>query len=268
MAKKIEVADQDVATGDPAERPVRSGGGVQSIERAFALLETMADLGGVAGVSQLAAESGLPLPTIHRVVRTLVDLGYLRQEPSRRYALGPRLIRLGESSAKKLNLWARPHLERLVDELGESANLAMLDGDQIVYVAQVPSRHSMRMFTEVGRRVLPHCTAVGKALLAEMPDVLVRDLINRTGMPHYTENTLTDPQQFTRALQQVAAQGFAIDEGEQEVGVRCVAVSVPDAPSKLAISVSGPATRMSEDLVVRAVPLLRVAADALSADLR
>src|SRR3954453_14859591 len=138
-------------------------GSVQSIERAFGLLETMTDAGGMMGLSQLATAYGLPLPTIHRLVRPLDNLGYLRQEPSRQYVLGPKLVRLGESSSRMLSDWARPHLAHLVDELGESANMAMLDGDQIVYLAQVPSRHSMRMFTEVGRRVLPHCTAVGKA---------------------------------------------------------------------------------------------------------
>jgi IclR family acetate operon transcriptional repressor len=242
-------------------------GSVQSIERAFGLLETMADHGGLMGLSQLAAESGLPLPTIHRLVRTLVDLGYLRQEPSRQYVLGPKLIRLGESSSQMLSLWARPHLSRLVDELGESANLAMLDGDQIVYVAQAQSRHSMRMFTEVGRRVLPHCTAVGKAIMADMPREQVRDILTRTGMPKHTENTLTDPDEFAKQLAWSAEHGYAIDEGEQEVGVRCVAVSVPNVTSRLAISVSGPATRMTEDLVARAVPLLAQAGAALSEDL-
>jgi IclR family acetate operon transcriptional repressor len=243
-------------------------GGVQSLTRAFALLETMADHDGTIGLSQLAAELELPLPTIHRLVRTLVDLGYLRQEPSRQYVLGPRLIRLGEVSSRMLSIWARPHLARLVDELGESANLAMLDGDQIVYVGQVPSRHSMRMFTEVGRRVLPHCTAVGKALLADMPAAEVRDLLARTGMPQHTPNTITDADRFSRALEQAAEQGFATDEGEQEIGVRCVAVAVPDAPTRLALSVSGPADRMSEELVGRAVPLLHEAGLALSDDLR
>jgi len=243
-------------------------GGVQSIARAFGLLETMADNDGIMGLSALAAESGLPLPTIHRLVRTLVDLGYLRQEPSRQYVLGPRLIRLGESSSRMLSIWARPHLVRLVDDLGESANLAMLDGDQIVYVAQVPSRHSMRMFTEVGRRVMPHCTAVGKAVMAEMDPDLVRDLLNRTGMPQHTPNTITDPEDFASALRQTAEQGYALDEGEQEIGVRCVAVAVPDAPSRLALSVSGPATRMTEAVIERAVPLLRAAGAGLSADLR
>lgn len=245
----------------------RRSTGVQSIERTFGLLETLADNDGVMGVSQLAAASGLPLPTIHRLIRTLVDLGYVRQEPSRQYALGARLIRLGESSARLLSVWARPHLAHLVDELGESANLAVLDGDQVVYVAQEQSRHSMRMFTEVGRRVLPHCTAVGKALLADLPPERVRELLKRTGMPQHTPHTITSPDVFEAALAVVARQGYAIDEGEQEIGVRCVAVAVPDAPSRLAMSVSGPATRMTEPLVQQAVPLLHAAAAALSAEL-
>ncbi|MFG1794941.1 IclR family transcriptional regulator [Nocardia sp. NPDC049149] len=243
-------------------------GGVQSIERAFGLLETMADEGGTMGLSQLATASGLPLPTIHRLVRTLVDLGYLRQEPSRQYVLGPKLIKLGESSAHLLGVRARPHLTRLVDELGESANMAMLDGDQIVYVAQVPSRHSMRMFTEVGRRVLPHCTAVGKALLADLPPERTRDLLQRTGMPRYTEHTITAPDEFARQLEAAARDGYAIDDGEQELGVRCIAVAVPEAPAPLAISISGPAGRMTDELINRAAPLLTEVSLALAADLR
>lgn len=245
----------------------RGTGGVQSVERAFALLEALADAGSALGVSQLAQQSGLPLPTIHRLARTLVDLGYLRQEESRRYVLGPRLIGLGEASAHLLGVWARPHLARLVDELGESANLAMLDGDEIVYVAQVQSRQSMRMFTEVGRRVLPHCTAVGKAIMAEMPADAVREILRRTGMPHHTERTITDPDVFAKELAVAAERGYAVDEGEQETGVRCVAVAVPDAPARLAISVSGPEGRMTDALVERAVPLLREAGSDLSADL-
>ncbi len=251
----------------PPDAKPRSGS-VQSLGRAFGLLETIADHGGMMGLSQLATESGLPLPTIHRLARTLVELGYLHQESSRRYVLGPKLIRLGESSSKMLSLWARPHLAQLVDELGESANLAMLDGDQIVYVAQVPSRHSMRMFTEVGRRVLPHCTAVGKALMAEMPIEDVREILHRTGTPKQTENTITDLDEFAKNLEWTASHGYAVDEGEQEVGVRCVAVAVPNVSSRLAISVSGPAERMTDGVIERAVPLLDKAGAALSHDLR
>jgi len=240
---------------------------VQSLERAFGILETMADAGGMLGLSQLATQVHLPLPTTHRFVRALVELGYLRQEPSRQYALGPKLIGLGESSARLLGTWARPYLTSLVDNLGESANLAMLDGDQIVYVGQVPSRQSMRMFTEVGRRVSPHCTAVGKALLALMDAADVQVLLSRTGMHAHTPNTITDSQVFAAHLEQVREKGYATDEGEQELGVRCVAVAVPRAPSRIAISVSGPAIRMTDSVVARAVPLLTDAARRLSTDL-
>jgi IclR family acetate operon transcriptional repressor len=232
-------------------------GGVQSLERAFALLEHMADAGGETGLSELAASSGLPLPTIHRLMRTLVACGYVRQQANRRYALGPRLIRLGESAARPLATWARPHLARLVEETGETANMALLDGDEVVYVAQVPSRHSMRMFTEVGRRVLPHSTGVGKALLAGLPDREVRGLLGRTGMPAATERTITTPDAFLAALATVREVGFAVDDNEQEIGVRCIAVRVPASPTPAAISVSGPAGRVTDAATEKMVPLLR-----------
>ena len=155
-------------------------------------------------LSEIATASGLAPATLHRLARTLVDLGYLRQEPSRRYALGPRLFLLAESSSTMLNAVALPHLGHLVDEIGETANLAMLDGDQVAYVAQAPGRHSMRMFTEVGRRVLPHCTAVGKALLASSSDDDVRALLARTGLPRHTPHTVTDPEELLGQLERGA----------------------------------------------------------------
>jgi IclR family acetate operon transcriptional repressor len=246
----------------------RTAGGVQSLERAFVILETMADAGGVISLSQLAANAGLPLPTIHRLVRTLVDLGYVRQEASRQYSLGPRLIRLGETTSRMLGRWARPHMERVAQELGESVNLALLDGDQVVYVGQVmASQNSMRMFTEVGRRVLPHSTGVGKVIMAEMDPEEVGALLARTGMPARTEHTITTPEAMAAELQAVRERGYALDEGEQEVGVRCVAVAVPDVPQRLALSVSGPLPRMTDDFVQRATGPLRRAAEDISLEL-
>lgn len=241
-----------------------AAGGVQSLERAFDLLERMADAGGEVGLSELAQSSGLPLPTIHRLMRTLVACGYVRQQPNRRYALGPRLIRLGESSARLLGTWARPYLARLVEETGETANMALLDGDEVVYVAQVPSKHSMRMFTEVGRRVLPHSTGVGKALLAHHPAEEVRALLGRTGMPAATERTLTTPEAFLEALEATRERGWALDDNEQEVGVRCLAVPVPDSPTATAVSISGPAGRVTDAATERIVPLLQEVARDLS----
>ncbi|WOI61610.1 IclR family transcriptional regulator [Streptomyces fradiae] len=255
------------STTDAAPKPAGGTGGVQSLERAFDLLERMADAGGEVGLSELSATSGLPLPTIHRLVRTLVACGYVRQQPNRRYALGPRLIRLGESASRLLGTWARPYLARLVEETGETANMALLDGDEIVYVAQVPSKHSMRMFTEVGRRALPHSTGVGKALLAHTPPEEVRALLARTGMPAATERTITTPDRFLAALEQVRAAGYAVDDNEQEMGVRCLAVPVPDAPTPAAVSISGPAGRVTEAATEKIVPVLLEVARDLSAAL-
>ena len=244
-----------------------ASGGVQSIERAMGLLEAVARNEAGMGLSQIAAETGLPLPTIHRLVRTLVDLGYLRQEPSRAYALGPRLLLLTESSQTMLNGIARPHLSDLVDRLGETANLAMLDGDRAAYLAQVPSRHAMRMFTEVGRRVMLHCTGVGKALASTLPPDELEQMMARTGMPAQTERTLTEPEDLLRQLEWVREHGYAVDDGEQEIGVRCVAVTVPEVAVRLALSVSGPTARMTDDRVQQAVPLLHRAAKSLAIDL-
>jgi IclR family transcriptional regulator, acetate operon repressor len=242
-------------------------GGVQSVSRALDLLEVVAQAGGQMAISEMATASGLPLPTIHRLVRTLVDRGYMRQLPNRRYTLGSRLIPLGEVAGAMLGTWARPVLENLVGELGETANLAVLDGDRVAYVAQVPSTHSMRMFTEVGRRVYPHCTGVGKAILSLLPDEQIRTLLGRTGMPAQTPHTLTDPATLLSAVRRIREEGYAMDEGEQEVGVRCVAVPVPSNGARMAISVSGPAPRMTLELVERAIPLLTGAAEVLANEL-
>lgn len=238
--------------------------GVQSLERAFELLELMAAAGGEIGLRQLATASGLPMPTIHRLVRTLVAAGYVLQMPSRHYALGPRLIELGRSASQTVENWASPHLGDLADASGETANLAVMDGEKVVYVAQALSaRHTMRMFTEVGRRVYAHCTGVGKALLAELPEEEVRRIVGAAGMPARTERTITDLAVLLEELARVREQRYAVDDGEQELGVRCVAVGVPGSPMS-AVSVSGPASRVTPEAVQTVVPLLRAAAAGLA----
>src|SRR5437867_12602233 len=159
--------------GSSTRRPVIAGteratGGVQSVERALSLLESLADLGQEVGVSELRTVTGLPFGTIHRLLGTLVQLGYARQNPeTHKYTLGPRLLRLGDAAGRHFEVWVRPFLTELMELSGETANLALLDDDSAVYVAQVPSRkHNVRMFAEVGRRVAPHSTGVGKVLLA------------------------------------------------------------------------------------------------------
>ncbi|WP_038172305.1 IclR family transcriptional regulator [Tomitella biformata] len=241
------------STGDGARPHPR----VQSVDRALSLLEQLAELGGIATLSELADRSGLPAPTIHRLMATLRDQGFVRQERSRRYALGAKLVGLGESAGRLLGSWVQPTLSALVEETGETANMAMLDGDQVVYLAQVPSKHSMRMFTEVGRRVDVHCTAVGKALVAGLPEAVVRGILSRRGMTRHTMNTIVDPDEFIAHLALVREVGFATDEAEQELGVRCAAVATVGDSAKIALSVSGPASRFSADERDAVIPFMR-----------
>jgi IclR family acetate operon transcriptional repressor len=239
--------------------------GVQSVHRALDVLEVVAARGGTLTIGEIATLTGIPLPTAHRLLRTLVDRGYMRQAPDRRYALGFRLVPLGASASSMVGAGTERVLARVVDALGETANLAMLDGDRVAYVAQVPGKHSMRMFTEVGRRVHPHCTAVGKAVLSVAPEDEVRTLLARTGLPRHTSSTITDVEEFLAQLDEVRERGYALDEGEQEVGVRCLAVRLPGSAVQMGLSISGPAPRMTDDLLVEAVPILRSAAQDLAA---
>ena len=139
--------------------------------------------------------------------------------------------------------------------------MALMDGDQIVYVAQQPSPHAMRMFTEVGRRANLHDTGVGKAILATLSDDEVRRIVGRTGMPTPTPKSHGTIESLLADLADIRRRGYSIDDEEQELGVRCYAVSIPKAPAPMAVSVSGPLSRVDEAFGDRAVPVLRAIAD-------
>ena len=145
--------------------------------------------------------------------------------------------------------------------------MAVLDSDMVMYVAQVPSLHSMRMFTEVGRRGYMHATGMGKAILAQLDDETVRGIVTRKGMPTPTPKSIGDVESLLADLKLIRSRGYSIDEEEQEIGVRCFAIAIPNAPTPAAISVSGPVSRVDETFADRAVPLLREAALAISQDL-
>ncbi len=236
--------------------------GVQSVERAVGLLELLARGGGRLPLSELAEQSALPLGTVHRLLATLTSAGCVFQEGDRRYALGPALIPLGDAATRLLGDWAQPFLVRLVEVSGETSNLAVLDDDRVLYLAQAPGRHRMRMFTEVGRRVLPHTTATGKVLLAWQDEAQVRRVVARFGLPAHTARSLTTLDAFLAELATVRETGWAADDEEEEEGVRCLAVPVGPGPHAVAaVSVSGPASRLAraDDAVLAA--LAAVASD-------
>ncbi len=260
--------DTTPSGGAVAPAVARRSTTVQSVERTFRILEAIADAGGEASISELAERARMPIPTIHRLLQTLLSLGYLYQLPNRRYGLGPLLVRLGERASGQLGGVARPELVSLVQDLGETANLAILDGDQMAYLAASPSPHAMRMFTEVGRRVFVHSSAVGKAVAAELPENRVAELVGRAGMPASTPQTVATLTDLLVDLRRVRERGYAVDDEEHEVGVRCYAVAVPNAPLPMAVSVIGPVSRVDEAFGQRAVPRLRVAAARIGATLR
>lgn len=263
--KDVERTEGDDPDGSAAA-PRPAAGAVQSVGRTFAILEAMAAAGGTASLTRLSLDVGLPLPTIHRLVRTLAALGYVWQDGARHYVLGTRLIPLGEASSGVVRTLARPYLRSLMEASGESANLAVLEGDEVTYVAQVQSQRTVRMFTEVGSRVTAHSTATGKALLSTLDESALAALVRRHGLPGRTESTLTDPAGLRRELDQVRARGYAMDDQEHELGVRCVAVPLPEPALRTALSLSGPAARLDDAMVARCVPLMRRAAEDLVAD--
>ena len=218
---------------------------MQSVDRALRLLEVLAAAGGRLPITDLSARTGLSLGTVHRLLASLTARGYVRQDPDRRYALGTALLPLGDAATRLLGSWALPYLSQLAERCGETANLAVLEDDHVIYVAQAPGRHRMRMFTEVGRRALPHSTAVGKVLLAwQDPDHVLR-VLTRLGLPGRTPNTLTTVAAFGAELAEVRQRGWAVDDEEEEVGVRCLAVPVgPGERAVAAVSVSAPASRL------------------------
>ena len=242
-------------------------GRVQSVDRAFAVLDALVARDGRATLHDLAVDTGLASATVHRLCATLAESGHVRRGVAREYLLGPRLQRLGDVAARTTEAWAQPVLAELVAGTGETANLAIREGDHVVYLAQVPSPHSMRMFTEVGRRAHTHNTGVGKAILATLPNEQVESIVTSAGMPTPTPKSLSTYADLVGDLDDIRQRSYSIDEEEQELGVRCFAVAIPDAPTEMAISVSGPTSRVDEDFAKRAVPLLLEAARGISADL-
>lgn len=239
-------------------------GGVQSVERALDLLEELSH-GGSKGVSELVRATGLPLGTVHRLLATLTERDYVRQDSERKYAVGGAALGLADAGEQSLAALCRPYLARLTALTGESCNLAVLQGREMVYIAQSPSPHSLRIFAEVGRRVPLHSTAVGKVVLSRMCREEAADLLRATSLAAATPHTITTLDRLQDELDRVERMGYAIDEQERELGVRCVAAVIPAAGSlHAAMSVSGPAERFSLSSVRDVAPALQHAAAELA----
>ena len=235
---------------------------VQSVDRTLDVLEALADAGGAARSKDLATAIRLPVPTVHRILSTLAARGIVLQLADRSYSLGPRLVRLGAVAAHQTGAEAQPLLAALAEALGETVNLAFFTRDSMTYVAQAASPRSMRMFTEVGRRVPLHNTGVGKAVLARLPEDEARALLSP---PPVDGGPSPDVAAVLDELARARHSGLAVDDEEQEVGVRCLAVAIDGGPAPAGLSVSGPSSRLTPDAFTEVARSLTDTADRLAA---
>ena len=220
---------------------------VKSADRTLDVLEALAS--GASSLSELSARLGIPKSSLHSILRTLDHRGWVDADASRStYSLGMNALLIGSSYVDQDPTVIRTSeaLDRLAAETGETVHLARLELPDVVYLAKRESTHPLRMFSAIGRRLPAHSTALGKAMLAELPDETVRRLLPER-LAAATDHTITSREELIEHLAEIRRQGYAIDAEEAGLGMRCFAIVLPFGhPSKDAISCSAPTARLDE----------------------
>lgn len=250
----------------------RSLAGAQVVDRVVDILESFVRLGPELGVSDISRALGLKKATTHRLLASLRRRGIVAQDPqTRRYRLGMKLWELGQLATTGVDWLERlkPFLQELTDVTGETTHLAVLNDGQVLYVEKVESTRSLRMPSQVGRRLPAHCTGVGKALIAFLPEEVVRSLVARRGLPAFTPNTITDQVRLEAELATIRARGYSVDDEEIEEGLVCIGAPVRDHTSHVvaAVSIAGPSSRLRPDTIERHAESVVRIAGAMSAAL-
>lgn len=222
---------------------------VQSVSRALEILNFLTDNSDGVALSKVCEGTLLNMSTAHRLLGTLIAHGYVRQEPAtKEYFLGPQSLRLAHTALAQFDIRneAIGPLRQLASEARELANMAVLNADYAIYILQVPAEErTIQMFTQIGARVPLHCSGVGKAMLAYMPEMRVQQILGDKALPAFTVNTITNMLRLRQELATVRECGYAVDDEEREEGVRCVSAPVfqADGQVRAAVSISGPSGR-------------------------
>lgn len=248
---------------------------VQAVERALFILEVMAQAGVPITITELAQKTNLTLGTTHRLLNTMVHRGFVEQNADNsKYRLGLKVFQIGSTAShfKDLRTVARPAMEGLQQRYNETVNLATLDGYEVVYVDQVESTNIVvvRMFARAGNRGPAHCTGSGKVLLAGLTDEQLEELISTMPLDKFTNETITEPEMLKKELARVRIEGYALDLGERDEGVRCVAAPIRNYDGRIAaaISISGPSNRITTSFIKNElVDVLKESADLISQQL-
>ncbi|MFC5846874.1 IclR family transcriptional regulator [Deinococcus petrolearius] len=254
------------------QKPGRSRSGetssVRTLERGLSVLLALKELRH-ASLSQLARQVGLSASTTYRLLETLRQQGFVEwEEQSGVYSVGLRAYQVGLAFTERNNLIrsAQPAMDALVQELNETVNLAVLYGNEAVYIHQVEGRQLVRMFAQLGDGSPLHASGVGKVLLAWRPEADVRQKLGEGPYPAFTTHSITTCAGLLDELARVRSQGYSVDDEERELGVRCVAVPVRDQTRQVvaSISVSAPTSRFSDDQIVKVAERMTLAATRLS----
>jgi IclR family transcriptional regulator, acetate operon repressor len=240
--------------------------------RAFLLLELIANADEPVSLEELTRQSGLPKPSAYRILQLLMR-GQLveREVAAKRYVVGPRVSALSLAVQMRSPRRRERHaiLSRLVEEIGETVNFTMLDGNEAVYVDRVETSAIVRLHMRIGSRVPLHCTASGKLFLAHLPQAVVRRLIRASPLKRYTERTITNAEALERELAKIRSSGIGTDGGEFLEGSVCLAVPVVDSRGRVcaAVAVHGPAPRLTLRKGYTFLPAMRRTAVAIAATL-
>jgi DNA-binding IclR family transcriptional regulator len=244
---------------------------LSSVANAVRLLKVFSDDSYEIGISDLGKRLQLPKSTVHRLASTLIDANMLEQsEENGKYRLGLAMFELGSLVRRKMDVSseAKPFLMALREKTGETVHLAILDGASIMYINSLESKQAIRMTLDIGMRKPAHSTAAGKVLLAFQPADLVEQLL-AGGLQGHTPTTIVDPDEFRHELAQIRSRGYAMNDEENQVGVRSLAAPVRDYAGNViaATSVAGPAQRLTKKVLNAFAPEVVSAADAISARL-
>lgn len=240
--------------------------GTRAVRRTCMLLREVAGASNVgASLQQLVAATRMPKSSVHRYLEVLIQERFLERDASAAtYRLAASFFTLASNESQLLVLRARPYLERLRDRFDETVNLGTLSGDSIVYLDIVESPQAVRLAARTSDRDMIHSTALGKAISAALPEADVQSMLQRTGMPRRTANTITSAPVFIKHLELVRRHGFAVDDQENDINGRCVAIAMPAPWDKYAISISGITSRFPMSKTIEAARELRQAVSAMT----
>lgn len=236
--------------GTPAKNPIKS------TETTFAIVEALKTLDG-AGVSELADHTGLPRSTVHNYLSTLEQEEYVVNDGGH-YEVGIRFLELGAyaRNRKKIYEIANPEVQRLAEETGELANFLIEEHGRGTYLQRARGDQAVQVEAHVGTRVSLHSTALGKSILAHLPESRVEEVIEVHGLEPVTPRTITDRDRLFERLETIRERGYALDDGERLEGLRCVAVPILSTEDRVlgAVSVSGPSHRIRDDRFRETLP--------------